>query len=80
MHNGSGRTDTAGCIRPHRPLGASSARVKYVATMVVDTAAETTVMMTCPSVVVLVVLPMEDLACYDGMDRLVVLCVDLECV
>jgi len=39
--------------------------------MVVDTAAEATVMMTCPSVVILVVLPMEDLACYDGMDCLV---------
>jgi len=47
---------------------------------VVDTAAEAAVMMTWPSVVVLVVLPMEDLACYDDMDRLVVLCVSLEWV
>jgi len=66
-----GRTDIAGCIRPHRPLGASSATAKDMATMVVDTAAEGAVMMTCPSVVILVVLPMEDLACYDGMDCLV---------
>jgi len=32
-----GRTDTAGCIRPHRPLGTSSARAKDVATTMVDT-------------------------------------------
>jgi len=75
-----GRTDTAGCIRPHCPLGTSSAGAKDMATLVVDTAADTTVIMTCPSVVVLVVLHMEDLACYDGMDRLVVLGVDLEWV
>jgi len=51
---------------------------KDMATMVVDTVAEAAVMMTYPSVVVLVVRPMEDLACYEGMDRLVVLCMDLE--
>jgi len=81
MHNGGGGVQTLReCIRPHHPLGVSSARAKDMATMVVDTAAEAAVMMSWPSVVVLVVLPMEDLACYDDMDRLVVLCVSLEWV
>ena len=119
-----GRMDTAGCIRPHRPLGTSSAGAKDIAPTMVDTvgtlrrateavwgwviphmealgwgwagpssvlggqlrrqtptlllplprtevdrAADAVVMMTCPSVVVLVVVPTEDLACYNGMDR-----------
>jgi len=47
--------------------------------MMVDTAAGAVVMMIDPSFV-LVVLPMEDLACYDGIDRLVVLHVDVKWV
>jgi len=80
MPNGGGAYRHCGMYSPPPPMGTSSAGSKDMATLVVDTAAETAVMMTCPSVVVLVVLHMEDLACYDGIDRLVVLGVDLEWV
>jgi len=54
---------------PRRPATAADSNSSGPLTRTeVDTAAEVAGMMTCPSIVVLVVLPMEDLACYDSMD------------
>jgi len=65
---GRGHGWVAFCPRQPATVADSNSSAPLARTEV-DTVAEAAVMMTCPSIVVLEVLPTEDLACYDSMDR-----------